>query len=269
MIARRSLLLAAPLAALAGVDPALAQVGSMAAPAKHLSAADAAAFSKQVEKDLGQHGARLAMVFRSGRARKDLPAGLSYTHGAFWAYQQARTAEGDLRNGYAVYNLYQGDGKSLPKDRSYLKQDFPFDFIAGSALDEVGVIVPTPEMQRRILAVMASPAYARLHNPSYSLVANPLRFIHQNCNGFMLMVIAAAAWETSDVRQLQLNLAAHFQPTEIRAGPLQRIFGPALDDGLKLDDQGSRITTAVYESLAAFMAKNGLSDSAYTIQRGA
>jgi hypothetical protein len=262
-------LLALPVAAMVRVDPAMAQVGSMAAPAKHLTPADAAAFSKRVEQDLGRKGSRLALVFRSGRARKDLPEGLSYTHGALWAYQPARTADGELRNGYVVYNLYQGDGKQLSKGRSYLKQDFPFDFISGSAIDEVAVIIPTPEMQRRILAVMASPAYQRLHNPSYSLIANPFRPNHQNCNDFMLMVIGAAAWETTDPNQLRLNLARHFKPSVIKAGPLQRMFGPAIDDGLKLDDQGPKIVTAAYESIAAFMADNGLSQETYTLRRAA
>jgi hypothetical protein len=264
----RRALLTAPLAVMVGAGPAMAQVGSTAAPAKHLSPEDAAAFSKQVERDLAARGARLAIVFRSGRARKDLPEGLNYTHGAFWAYQPARTEDGEIRQGYAVYNLYQGDGKAMRRDRSYLAQDFPFDFVSGSVLDYVAVIIPTPEMQRRILAVMASPTYQRMHNPSYSLIANPFNPKHQNCNDFMLQIIAAAAWQTEDPAQLRLNLAAHFKPSVIKAGPLQKLFGPAIDDGLKLDDQNvRRIITATYESIAPFMASNGLLQETYVIRR--
>ena len=49
----------------------------------YLSAEQAAVFSKQVERDLAAKGARLAIVFRTGRPRSELPDGISYTHGAF------------------------------------------------------------------------------------------------------------------------------------------------------------------------------------------
>ena len=42
-------------------------------------------------------------------------------------------------------------------------------------------------------------------------------------------------------------------------------FGPIADSRLKTDDQKGPILTATYESLAAFMDKNGLLESAYTL----
>lgn len=236
-------------------------------PNPHLSTEAAAKFSKELEENLAGKGARVAIVFRTGRPRDKLPKGISYTHGAFWVYVPIKLADGTTTNGYAVYNLYHGDGTKLAKDRSYLHQDFPIDFVRGTAVDDVAVILPSPEMQRRILNIMAGPTYAALHNPSYSLIANPLGTLHQNCNSFMLNVIAAAAWETTDAAQIASNLRAHYQPTRVNVGLLQRTLGPMADERLKLDDQGSRIVTATYESMAAFMAKQKLLTEHYVFTR--
>lgn len=233
----------------------------------YLTAEQSALFSKQVERDLAAKSARLAIVFRTGRPRKDLPEGISYTHGAFWAFVPMTLDDGRQINGYAVYNLYAGDGKTLPKDKSYLHQDFPVDFAAGTAVDDVAVIIPSPEMQRRILEVMASPTYEKLHQADYSLVSNPLNLKYQNCNEFMLDVIAAAAWQTNDINQIDADLKAHFKPTVVKTSGLQRLFGPMFDSRLKTDDQRGPIVTATYESMAAFMKENGLLQESYVIQR--
>jgi hypothetical protein len=276
---RRSLLLAAAASA-AFASPAAAQSGrqgdsaapidsgfSGRAPAAYLSAEQAADFAKQIENDLAARQARLAIVFRSGRTRDALPEGISYTHGAFWAYAPIDTAAGERVFGYAVYNLYHGDGETMPRTRSYLHQDFPLDFVRGTAVDDVAVIVPSPEMQRRILHIMATPLYQQLHIASYSLISNPLDARHQNCNEFMLDVIAAAAWEQTDYAQIKANLRRHFRPTRVRANLFERIFGPMTDERLKTDDQRGNLVTATYESMARFMADNQLSQDAYVLQR--
>jgi len=246
-------------------SPVTAHAASNAKPVAHFTAAQAATLSKAVERDLASRGVEVAMVFRTGRPRADLPPGIAYTHGAFWVHQTIRAADGRELHGYAVYNLYQGDGEKLPVNRSYLAQDYPLDFMRGSAADDVAVIVPTPEMQRRLIAVIESPLYGALHNPSYSLIANPLSPKHQNCTGFMLDVVAAAAWEARDSKQIRANLGAHFRPSVVRTGPLERMFGPVLNAGLRTDDQSGSLRTATYESLVRFMSANRLVEANYVI----
>ena len=233
--------------------------------AQHFTPEVAARFAKQVENDLAQQGARVAIVFRTGRARSQLPGGISYTHGAFWVYQTIHLADGRDAPGYAVYNLYVGDGAQARTSR--LAQDFPVNFTVGAVTDDIAIIVPTPEMQRRILLIMGSPRYEQLHQPSYSLIANPFELRHQNCNTFMLDVIAAAAWETTDQAQIAANLRAHFTPTEVNVSGVQRLFGPLFDPRVQMDDQHARIVTAGYESMSAFMQQNGLADRAYVLER--
>jgi len=245
--------------------PAAAQDSSARAVAAHFTAPEAATFSKQIERDLAAKDARVAMVFRTGRARDKLPEGIAYTHGALWVYRTIQTADGRSVAGYAVYNLYAGDGPNWSRTESRLIQDYPFDFTRGSAVDDVAVIIPSPEMQRRMLAVIDSPAYARLHNPAYSLVANPWSRKYQNCNNFMLNVVGAAAWETDDPARLTTNFKTHFQPTIVKAGGLMRLFGPVADPRLRTDDQKGPIRTATYESISAFMKQNSLLQETYTL----
>ena len=237
------------------------------APASHLTAEQAAAFSKQVERDLADRGTRLAIVFRTGETRDMLPDGISYTHGAFWTFVPISLDDGRVINGYAVYNLYHGDGKTLAMDKSYLHQDFPIDFVAPSAVDDIAVIVPTADMQRRILSIMDSPTYRALHIEAYSLVSNPHDIRYQNCTEFMLDIIAAAAWETADMAQIKANLKQHFRPTKVKTSLIERFLAPLAEDRIKTDDQGSTIITATYESMAAFMRDNGLLKEAYILRR--
>lgn len=243
--------------------PAAAQDSSARAIAPHFTPEQAAAFSKQVERDLAAKGARVAMVFRAGRMRDQLPEGIAYTHGAFWVYRDIETADGGTMKGYAVYNLYAGDGKAWSKIESRLVQDFPLDFTRGSTVNDMAVIVPSPEMQRRILAVIDSPTYAKVHNPEYSLVANPWARKYQNCNNFMLNVVGAAIWETDNPQQITANLKAHYKPTVVKANGLMRFFGPIADQRLRTDDQDATIRTATYESMAVFMRENKLLQEAY------
>lgn len=260
---RRLIALACAATLAATAQPAMAQDSSAHVVAPHFTTEQAAAFSKQVERDLASKGARVAMVFRAGRMRDQLPEGISYTHGAFWVYRTIKTADGQSLSGYAVYNLYAGDGKSWSKIESRLVQDFPLDFTRGSTVNDMAVIIPSPEMQRRIIAVIDSPTYQKVHNPAYSLVANPWSRKYQNCNNFMLNVIGAAIWNTDDPDRITADLKAHYKPTIVKANAVLRLFGPIADQRLRTDDQRGPIRTATYESLAAFMGENNLLQEHY------
>lgn len=235
-------------------DPARAQDSSVNAVSPHFTPQQAARFARQVEAELAARGAQVAMVFRAGRMRDQLPEGISYTHGGFWV----RGA-----TGYEVYNLYAGDGQNWSKIESRLVQDRPLDFTRASTVDDMAVIVPSPQAQQKILAIIRSPTYQALHNPTYSLVANPWRRKYQNCNNFMLNVIAAAIWETSDPDAIAARLRARFKPTIVKASAVTRFFGPIADQRLRTDDQDRVIRTTTYESLTRFLREQGLLQAAF------
>ncbi|MEE2527128.1 DUF2145 domain-containing protein [Hyphobacterium sp. HN65] len=266
----RSILLRIRYAGLTGIVLAVlflvivpnANAGSGAAPANRFSVEEAADFSKQIERDLAARGARIALVFRTGRDREDLPDGVRYTHGAFWVYQPIRTEDGETLYGYAVYNLYHGEEDRLV---SNLVQDWPLDFARGDVVGEAGIIIPSPEMQRRLFEVMTSSTYSDMHNPAYSLVSNPFNGRYQNCNEFILRVLAAAVWETDDPVFIQEAINTHFRPAHIRAGFMMRVFGPSVDERLRIDDHNGAIRTVTFRSLADFMQTNNLASDVYEL----
>ena len=112
-----------------------------------------------------------------------------------------------------------------------------------------------------------SPQYERLHNPAYSLISNPWSGKYQNCNDFMLDVIASGLWTTADEAQIRADERAHFTPTIVQAGGLMRLFGPIVDKRIKTDDQSGPIRTATYDSMAQFLRDNGLLEAAYIFDR--
>ena len=226
--------------------PVTAEAGSDATPISPWSAEEAADFSKQIERDLAARGARVALVFRSGRAREDLPAGVRYTHGAFWVCSELETDD-DRR-------------------ASYLEQDWPLNFTQGDVIGEVGILIPSPEMQRRLEFMLNTGADEVLHQPDYSLVSNPHDLRFQNCNEYLLDVMAAAAWETTDREQIKANLQAWFEPAPIRAGLLARLFGPSVDDRLRMEDQRGTIRTTTYSALARFLGDYDLLSAQYELR---
>jgi hypothetical protein len=261
----RALILA--LALMAAPAPSFAFDSSEAVTGDAFTVEQAAAFSKRIEKDLAAQNATLAFVFRSGRTRDKLPAGMAFTHGAVWAHQEIMLGEGERIHGYGVHNLYSGDGTAWPKTESRLIQDWPLDFVRGAAERDVAILIPSPEMQVRLRAILFSDDYQKLHRGNaYALLSNPANAQFQNCTEFMLDLVAASMWRTTDYAQIKANLSAHFEPTPIAANGLQRMFGPLADPRLRTSDHNGSIRTATYESIEKFMTRHGLVQRAYVLK---
>lgn len=250
------------LAALALTACSQVMPGSSRTPTDVFSLQDAADFSKQIERELAERGAFVALVFRSGRSRDALPDGVRYTHGAFWVYTPIETEDGGTVYGYAVYNLYHGEEDVTA---SYLAQDWPLDFTRGDAVGEVGVIVPVPEMQRRILDVMASDNYEALHQPDYALLSNPDDLRYQNCNEFMLDIVASAAWETTDRARIKVNIAEYVNATPIPLNFWERLTASWFDPRVRLDDQGEAVQSTTFAAIRDFMAEYELDQESFEL----
>ncbi|WP_424969083.1 DUF2145 domain-containing protein [Dinoroseobacter sp. S76] len=245
-----------PTLALAGAD------GSSAAGTPRLPAAQVAAFSNEVQQDLAARGAHVAIVARMGRDPSSLPDGVRYTHVGFWVYSRITEPDGTTGLGYRVYNLYQlGDDPT----RSQLIQDSPADFFAGAHRLDAGVIIPEPELQRKLLGTITSPTYARLHNPDYAVLANPRSTQFQNCTEHTLDVLMASLYDTSDIGQIKANISAYFQPQPIALGGLKRAMAPIASGALTTEDHGSRVATTTFGSLARFMEGHDLAMTVYRV----
>ncbi|WP_428026523.1 DUF2145 domain-containing protein [Arcobacter sp.] len=220
-------------------------------------------FAKKVEKTLAKKGARVAIIGRVGRARKDLPEGISFTHTALIVYSQITTKDGRKLPGYVIYNLYQRANELNVSD---LIVDYPVDFFAGVEELEAGLIIPKPELQRKLLKVIASPTYKQLHDPSYSVIANPFNEGFQNCTEHTLDVITAAIYNTDDLKVIKANLKAYFTPQEVNVNPLKLFLGNMFIDDVTTSDHPDTPVTATFTTIGKFLTKYNLASESLIVK---
>jgi hypothetical protein len=209
-------------------------------------------FAKKVERTLAAKGARVAILARMGRPPSELPEGMHFTHVAFVVYSEITTADGRKVPGYSIYNLYQQD--SHP-DVSDLVQDFPVDFFAGVAQLEAGIIIPSPDLQARLLEVIASSSYAALHDPHYSVIANPYTLGRQNCTEFVLDVINSAIYQTSDIKVIKANEKTYFVAQQVNVNPFKLLLGSMFSAEVSTSDQPGPPVTATFEKIGEYLQK--------------
>ncbi|MDR2239504.1 MAG: DUF2145 domain-containing protein [Zoogloeaceae bacterium] len=244
-----AVLLAVPGAhAASGFSAASSQAGEEA----HFQPEQIIKFAKKVEREMAAKGARVAILARVGRPQSELPEGMHFTHAGFAVYSEITTSDGRKVPGYAIYNLYQ---KSDPSDVSELVQDFPVDFFAGVAELEAGIIVPSLELQRRLLEVITSSAYSALHDPHYSAIASPYTLGKQNCTEFVLDVINAAIYQTADIRKIKASEKAYFVAQKVNVNPLKLLFGAMFTKEVSMSDQEGTPVTATFETIGDYLKK--------------
>ncbi len=236
--------------------------GSNRAGPSHFQAEEIIAFAKKVERVAASKGARVFLLARVGSPPDSLPAGIRYTHTAFAVYSMIRTEDGREIPGYAIYNLYQ---KDKDPGHSVLVVDYPADFFAGVYELRAGVAIPTPKMQQRLLQVIASPTYAKLHNPNYSILANPYDTKFQNCTEHALDVIDAAIYRTDDIAQLKANARRYFQAQTVEINPLKLFFGSMVMSDVRTSDHEGEIRTATFTTLVRYLEAYHLLQEALTI----
>lgn len=229
-----------------------AYAGSQAGGESRFAADEIIKFSKQVERTLARKGARVAIIARVGRPPSELPAGMHFTHVSFAVYSTITTTDGRNVPGYAIFNLYQRNDKP---DISTLVQDFPVDFFAGVAALEAGVIIPSSELQKRLLETISSPTYRELHDPSYSAIANPFTLGKQNCTEHTLDVVNAAIYQTSDISKIKASERAYFSPQVVNISGLKLALASMFSSEITLSDQPDTPVTATFETIGKYLKK--------------
>ncbi len=219
-------------------------------------------FAKKVEKTLAEKGARVFLASRLGKPKSELPAGFNYTHVGIGVYSLITTDDGRQIPGYTMYNLYQ---KNDQPEQSQLVQDFPVDFYNGVYELRSGIVIPTPELQRRILAVINSQTYKDLHNPKYSAISNPYNSLYQNCTEHTLDVINAAIYKTADIATIKANNKKYFERQAVKAGPFKMLFGSMFAADISMNDHDDNVATATYSSIADYLQKYALVQERFEI----
>lgn len=220
------------------------------------------AFAKKVERTLAAKGAHVAILARMGRPLAEMPPNMRFTHVAFAVYSQITTSDGRQVPGYAIHNLYQKDGQP---DVSELVQDFPVDFFAGVAQLEAGIIIPSATLQERLLALIASPAYRSLHEPRYSVIANPYTTGRQNCTEFVLDVVNAAIYQKTDVAHAKAVARQYFEAERVEVNPFKLLLGSMFSAEVSTSDQSGPPVTATFERIGTYLQKFDVGSQVLTV----
>lgn len=240
-----------------------AQASSSAAGSESLFAPQqVSAFAKKVERTLAKQGARVALISRVGIPQGELPEGIDYTHTALAVYSAITTNDGKKAPGYAIYNLYQRDGRP---DISDLVVDFPVDFFSSAHEMKAGILIPVPELQERLLRVIRSETYSKLHNPNYSVLANPFNRKFQNCTEFVLDVLNAAIYQTGDIGVIKANTRTYFKPQTVQVGSFKLFLGSIFKPDIAVSDHQGPIITATFGTIARYLEGYDLSQDHFTI----
>jgi hypothetical protein len=133
---------------------------------------------------------------------------------------------------------------------------------------EAAWVVPTPELQQKLLAVLQSRERSlELHEPRYSMVSYAWGQQYQQSNQWALETMAEAMEPATIHRREQAQAWLRFKgyaPTVLRVGPLTRLGGRmtraniAFDDHPTQDRFADRIATVTVDSVFAWMAASGL-----------
>jgi len=232
-----------------------ASAGSNANAEPQFEAQQIVDFAKKVEKTVAARGARVIILARAGRPASELPPGFHYTHVAFGVYSMIRTSDGRTVPGYAIYNLYQREKEPKVSD---LVVDYPVDFFAGVYELKTSVIIPKPALQARLLQVIGSDTYRKLHNPHYSVLANPYNSRYQNCTEHTLDVINAAIYRTNDIDVIKEDERAYFKAQKVDINPFKLLYGSITMPDMTLADQKGPVRTASYTTIANYLKKYDL-----------
>ena len=215
-------------------------------------------FAKNVEKYAAAQGARAFIIARVGRPPQDLPKGIHYTHTAIALYSDITLESGEVIQGYAIHNLYQKEGEL---DKSQLVTDYPVDFFWGAYDLQVGIIIPTDEIQSRLIALISSGQDKSLHNANYSVLANPMNQQFQNCTEYTLDLLNAAIYQTTDISRIKANTQAYFKPQRVHTSGFKLMLGSLLQDDITTEDHTGKVATATFTTIGQYLKQYGLANS--------
>lgn len=227
------------------------------------SVEDVDKFAKEVEQFAAKEGARAFIIGRVGRPEKDLPKGIKFTHTAVAVYSSITLDSGEIVKGYAIHNLYQ---KEDQLDKSELVIDYPVDFFWGVNSLKAGIIIPTPDLQQRILNVIANGKDKQIHNPNYSVIANPFNNVFQNCTEHTLNIVNSGIYQTTDIEQLKNNTKQHFKPQRVKASPFKLLLGNWFVDDVSTKDHSGKVYTTTFSTIGKYLKNNKLLSHAVVLK---
>ena len=222
----------------------------------------AALTEQALETEYARSGTQVVVLGRAGQDLSDYA--LRYSHFA-WAY---RTPEGHWR---VLHKLNECGTAVGAVYRQGLGEFFLDDLWRYEAV----WAVPTPDVQQRLLPVLADNARVRVvHAAPYSMVSYVWSQKYQQSNQWALETLAAAM-EPQTVRtraQAQAWLQFKgYEPTALKIGALTRLGGRVGSANIAFDDHpnekrfADRIETVTVDSVLAWLPRAQLSSTPRTL----
>lgn len=223
------------------------------------------ALAEQTAQALDASGADVVILARAGQ---DLSKyGVRYSHLGF-AYQQS-----DAQGGHVWRVLHKLNQCGTAVSAIY-RQGLGEFFMDDLWRYEAAWVVPTPEVQTKLMRVLNSPYRAvQLHHKPYSMVSYAWGLRYQQSNQWAAETLAMAiddngnAYGTADRAQAQNWMRSHgYQPTVLHIGALSRLGGRmgsaniAFDDHPNVQRFSDQIATVTVDSLFEWMTRAGLTE---------
>lgn len=230
--------------------------GAQAGTACEQVAQDATAFVKAVKlaentsAALDASGAEVALIARIGQDLSKYD--LRYSHMAY--------AWRDHPKGrWTVVHLLNQCGTAAS---GIFDQGLANFFLDDLFAYESEIVIPGAQSQKRIVAMLASQAPARLHGASYNMLAFPFSTKYQNSNQWVLETYAASESASEDRETAQSWLRqAGYVPNTIWVPSVKRLGARVLRANVAFDDHplGRRIAGQIdivtVESVVRFVKK--------------
>jgi hypothetical protein len=209
--------------------------------------------ASRVEQHLKGTGAQVVLIARVGQDLREY--GQRYSHLGF-AY-----LDGDKwRVAHKLNDCGTDHGALYRQGLGEFFLDTPFDY-------EAGIVVPTPEVQARLLAVLRdNQRLGQMHTPAYSMVAYAWSQQYQQSNQWALETLAMAQEPAATDRvRAQAWLKLHgYEPATLRLSTFKRLGARVTSANVAFDDHpdaqrySGRIATVTADSVLLWVARSGL-----------
>lgn len=85
------------------------------------------------------------------------------------------------------------------------------------------------------------------------MIANPFTLGRQNCTEFVLDVLNAAIYKSSDIKLIKAHTKAYFKAQPVKVNPFKLMLGTMFSAGLSTSDQPGKPVTATFEKIAEYL----------------
>ncbi|MEM7016457.1 MAG: DUF2145 domain-containing protein [Pseudomonadota bacterium] len=186
----------------------------------------------QMYQTLESSGAQLALVARAGADLSEY--GLKYSHMGL-ILRDAVPHSSDTGRWRFIHLLNHCGNKSSALYQQGLVNFFLDDLFRMEAL----LVIPSPELQYRLIAKLMAHQGGAVHQAHYSILANPFAKDYQNSNGWVLEMLAAA--QLGDTQPTRSRMQAFlqqqgYQGDSIKISRLKRIGARLFKANVQFDD---------------------------------